>query len=130
MENWIGLWLKHFNRNPKAAFRDLVYVGYNGTMIEAIKPIKFRPRDIFNVSQQRKTFNCLVVGAAGSGKSSFLDTFIGASVEESKDGKVASKRESAKLIVRSVIKSIKEKDPKQNEKYNNKYLILQEVSDE
>ena len=30
LENWVGLWIKHFNRDPKVAFRDLVYVGYNG----------------------------------------------------------------------------------------------------
>jgi len=30
LEIWIGLWLKHFNTNPKIAFRDLVYVGFTG----------------------------------------------------------------------------------------------------
>ena len=95
LENWVGLWIKHFNRDPKVAFRDLVYVGYNGQLKDAIAPVKFRPRDINGVPQQRKTFNCLVIGAAGSGKTSFLDTFVGASIEENKDG-VANKRESAK----------------------------------
>jgi Ras family protein T1 len=94
-------------------------------------PIKFRPRDVQGVSASRKTFNCLVIGAAGSGKSSFLDTFVGASIEESKEGElVSNKRENTKSVNRSVIKSIKEKDAKQKEKYNIKYLILQEVSDE
>ena len=37
------------------------------------------------VPSQRKTFQCLVIGASGSGKTSFLDTFVGASNEESKD---------------------------------------------
>lgn len=124
LENWIGLWIKHFNRDPKVAFRDFVYVGFNGQLKDAIAPIKFRPRDIHGVPQIRKTFNCLVIGASGSGKSSFLDTFVGASAEESKDN------DNEKRIGRSVIKFIKEKDAKQKEKYNIKYLILQEVPDD
>jgi hypothetical protein len=28
IENWIGLWLKHFNKDPKIGFRDLVYCGF------------------------------------------------------------------------------------------------------
>ena len=49
MENWIGLWVKHFHADPKMAFRDLVYVGYCGPMKNAIVPIKARPRDINGV---------------------------------------------------------------------------------
>jgi hypothetical protein len=30
IENWIGLWIKHFNSEPTLAFRDLYYVGYCG----------------------------------------------------------------------------------------------------
>ena len=88
MENWVGLWIKHFNRNPKVAFRDLVYVGFNGQLKDAIAPIKFRVRDIYGVSSTRKVFNCLVVGSSGSGKSSFLNTFVGAHSEEQKDERV------------------------------------------
>ena len=51
LENWVGLWIKHFNRDPKVAFRDLVYVGYNGQLKDAIAPIRFRPRDINGVPQ-------------------------------------------------------------------------------
>lgn len=61
------------------AFRDLVYIGFCGKMEDAIHPIKARPRDIFGVPSTRKTFNCLVVGASSSGKSAFLDAFVGAS---------------------------------------------------
>ena len=56
LNNWIGLWIKHFNSNPKRAFRDLVYVGYNGKLKDAIIPIAFRPRDVMGVPSQRKTF--------------------------------------------------------------------------
>ena len=51
LENWVGLWIKHFNRDPKVAFRDLVYVGYNGQLKDAIAPVRFRPRDIHGVPQ-------------------------------------------------------------------------------
>jgi hypothetical protein len=62
VENWIGLWLKHFNQNPKQAFRDLIYVGYCAQMKDAIVPIFARPRDVQGVPSIRKTFNALVIG--------------------------------------------------------------------
>ena len=34
---------------------------------------------------KRTVFNCLVVGATGSGKSAFLDAFLGNFKEENKD---------------------------------------------
>ena len=49
LTNWIGLWVKNFNTDPKTAFRDLVYVGYNGQLKDAIIPIYFRPRDVQGV---------------------------------------------------------------------------------
>ena len=76
LENWIGLWNKYFHKDPKAAFRDLVYIGFCGVLADVIHPIKFRPSHIFGVPSSRKTFNCLVVGASGSGKSTFLNAFI------------------------------------------------------
>jgi len=65
-----------------------------------------RPRDVFGVSSLRKTFNCLVVGASGSGKSVFMDAFIMAksSSEESKESVVQqttaniSKSDAAQLL--------------------------------
>lgn len=87
IENWTGLWSKYFHKDPKVAFRDLVYIGFCGQLADAIHPIIARPRDVFGVPSYRKTFNCLVVGASGSGKSSLLDAFIMAksSSEENKE---------------------------------------------
>ena len=76
IENWIGLWNKYFHKDPKVAFRDLVYIGFCGTLADAIHPVRARPRDIFGVPSSRKTFNCLVVGSSGSGKSTFMDAVI------------------------------------------------------
>ena len=92
IENWIGLWIKYFQRDPKVAFRDLVYIGFCGKLEDAIHPIKSRPRDIFGVPAVRKSFNCLVVGAQGSGKSCFMDAFVGAQShsEERKEAKSAA----------------------------------------
>ena len=50
---------------------------------------------------------------------------MGASNEESKD-----EIENTQQDGRSVVKAIKDKDPKQKDKYNTKYLILKEISDE
>ncbi len=82
IENWIGLWLKHFNTDPKLAFRDLIYVGYCGQMKDAIMPIHARPRDVSGVPHARKCFTALVIGAQNSGKSSFIRSFIEAPYQE------------------------------------------------
>lgn len=124
LENWIGLWNKYFHRDTKMAFRDLVYIGFCGKLEDAIYPIKARPRDIFGVPSTRKTFNCLVVGASSSGKSAFLDAFVGASQNQGEERKEANPaaanmspdhilRSSGRLVeARSVVKALKEKDPK------------------
>ena len=76
LENWVGMWIKYFQKDVKAAFRDLVYVGFCGQLKDAIHPVIARPRDITGVPASRKVFNCLLVGGQGSGKSAFLDAFI------------------------------------------------------
>lgn len=70
------MWNKYFQKDTKTAFRDLVYIGFCGQLKDAIQPIMARPRDIFGVPTSRKTFNCLLVGASSSGKSTFMDAFI------------------------------------------------------
>ena len=114
-----------------------MYLGYCGTLREAIQPIRARPRDVNGVPTVRKTFNCLVVGAQGSGKSSFLNAFIGANVQvESKDqvqsaAKGSGMRASTMLREsRSVVKAIKERDSKNKERYSVQYLALTEVPEE
>lgn len=73
VENWIALWLMHFNNEPVRAFRDLVYSGYQGTMREAIVPIFSRGKDVLMAPSKRSFFNVLVLGASGAGKTQFLD---------------------------------------------------------
>ena len=46
LENWIGLWIKYFNIDPMAAFRDLVLIGYCNQLKDAIHLVKFKPKDI------------------------------------------------------------------------------------
>ena len=105
-------------------------------MSDAIHPVQARPRDIFGVPQSRKTFNCLVVGSSGSGKSSFLDSFILAKnpAEEGKDAALPMSGGAGFIgalnETRSVVKVIKEKDAKNKEQYNNKYLTLTEIPEE
>ena len=36
IENWIGLWIKYFHKDPKVAFRDLVYIGFCGQLSDTI----------------------------------------------------------------------------------------------
>lgn len=76
VENWLGLWYKHFNKNAKMAFRDLYYAGYCGQMKDAIVPVHSRPRDVNGVPSFRKSFNVQVIGPSDCGKSSFLRKFI------------------------------------------------------
>jgi len=136
-ENWVGLWIKYFHKDPKVAFRDLVYIGFCGQLKDAIQPIMARPRDIFGVPSKRKTFNCLVVGASGSGKSTFLDAFIvakGPSEEQKEPMQPGTsptlKNEQGLKSARSVVKAIKERHPKNKDEYNVKFLSLTEVSED
>jgi hypothetical protein len=46
LENWVGLWMKYFNQDPKIAFRDLVLIGYCGQMKDAISLVKRNIRDL------------------------------------------------------------------------------------
>ena len=54
----------------------MVYIGFVGKMSDAIYPIMAHPGDVFGVPSIRENFNCLVVGASGSGKTAFMDAFI------------------------------------------------------
>lgn len=102
MENWIGLWYKHFNADPTMAFRDLYYAGYCGQMKDAIVPIHSRPRDVNGVPSFRKSFNVQVVGPNNCGKTTFLRKFL-----ELPDDSVTAPS--------NAIKCLKEKDAKKRE---------------
>lgn len=52
-DDWVGLWLRHFNLNPKHAFRDLYYLGYQGKMKDALTPVIVRTRDIAMIQKRR-----------------------------------------------------------------------------
>ena len=55
-------------------------------MSDALKVRGQDTRRLFKKFQAKRTvFNCLVVGATGSGKSAFLDAFLGNFKEEIKD---------------------------------------------
>jgi len=90
------------------------------------------------VPSTRKTFNCLVVGASGSGKSCFMDAFIMGKNpnEERKEPNSAGispqlSRGGTRLTeARSVVKALKEKDPNNKDQYNIKYLTMTEVPEE
>ena len=103
-------------------------------MKEAIQPIFARPRHINGVPQTRKTFNCLVAGAQGSGKSTFLSSYIGSMAEEIKEDQSEvirrTEKNGVRIVNRSAVKAIKEKDPKNKDKYAVKYLTLTEVNEE
>lgn len=75
-ESWVGLWIKYFNVDTTAAFRDLVSIGYCGQLKDAIVLHKFRPKDIKGVNKNRNSFNCLVVSSLPDLTHRFMDAFV------------------------------------------------------
>jgi hypothetical protein len=114
MESWVGLWIKYFNTDTMAAFRDLVLIGYCGQMRDAINLVRFRPKDVHGVTKSRKVFNCLVISALQDVSSSFLNAFI------------QSEHDIKSDQPRTVVRMIKEKSPS-DKKETVRYLMLTEV---
>ncbi len=75
LERWIALWQKFYCHNIKEAFKNLVYLGYCGSMENSAQLKKVKIGDLLKVSK-RKVFNCYIIGSHSCGKSSFLDCFI------------------------------------------------------
>ena len=117
LESWVGLWIKYFNQDAMAAFRDLVLIGYCGQMRDAIHLVKFKPKDVNGVPKTRKSFNCLVVSQAQDLSSRFMDAFIHS------DGRAIDPE-----ISRAVVRTIKDKHPTEKDKFTVKYLILSEAN--
>lgn len=83
-------------------------------------------------NKKRTVFNCLVVGATGSGKSSFLDAFLGNLKEERKDPlnpdiSFRGTHFPQKNEIRSVVKAIQEKKFGLGKKVIVNYLTMTEV---
>jgi hypothetical protein len=60
-DNWIALWQKFFSLNPREAFKNLVYIGYQDRFRDAVQVFKYKESDVLKVSK-RKVFNCFIVG--------------------------------------------------------------------
>lgn len=60
-DSWIALWQKFFSVNPKEAFKNLVYIGYQERLKDAVQAYRYKESDVLKVSK-RKVFNCYVVG--------------------------------------------------------------------
>lgn len=121
LETWVGLWIKYVNIDTLEAFRDLVLIGYCGQLKDAIHLVKFKPKDVHSVPKTRKSFNCLVIAPNADLSSRFMDTFIQAEAREE------SKQENLDQP-RSVVRTIKEKNPNDKDKFVLKYLMLTEVA--
>jgi hypothetical protein len=46
---WVGLWQKYLSINIKEAFKNLVYIGYCGTMKDAITLKRFKAIDLLQL---------------------------------------------------------------------------------
>jgi len=75
-ESWVGLWIKYFNLDTMAAFKDLVSIGYCGQLKDAVVLHNFKHADANGVSKIRNSFNCLVVSPSPEQTSRFMDAFV------------------------------------------------------
>jgi hypothetical protein len=117
LESWVGLWIKHFNHDLMAAFKDLVLIGYCGQLKDAIHLVRFKLKDIHGVAKSRKSFNCLVLSPSVELVNFYFDSLIHCD----------SKPDSDNTKPRSVVRMIKEKHPSDKDKFMLKYLIFSEV---
>ena len=60
-ENWLGLWLKYFNLNPREAHKSLVYTGFCGKMKDLVILHMDKLSNLLKLSK-RKVFNVFVIG--------------------------------------------------------------------
>lgn len=57
---WVGLWQKFFNLHPKEAFKNLVYIGYCGSMKEALSGTPFLAHPPSEEAQARRPLKGLL----------------------------------------------------------------------
>ena len=89
-------------------------------MKQCLVPIIARGKDTAQAPSKRSFFNVLVIGGSSSGKSSFLSSFIGCSEKRSNTGEYKD----------SVVKAVRDKDPKNKDRTTVKFLQLMEISEE
>jgi septin family protein len=89
-------------------------------MKQCLVPIMARGKDADHVPAKRTFFNVLVMGGCQSGKTSFLDSFIGCS----------EKRADSSQSKDSAVKVVREKDPKNKDQVTVKFMQLTEISEE
>lgn len=53
LESWLGLWLKFFLKDPKLAFKNLVYIGYCGKLKDVLVIKRSSPRDVRSLAHRQ-----------------------------------------------------------------------------
>ena len=80
LQGWLAQWSMTTFEDPKTTLEYLAYLGFESTdrggTTAALKVTKARKRRTKSGRVERNVFLCYVVGAAGSGKSALLNSFL------------------------------------------------------
>lgn len=67
--------------NPTYSVENLIYIGYTGDPLSAIRVTRRRRLDRKKQMSERNVLQCFVFGPRKAGKSALLNTFIGRSLD-------------------------------------------------
>ena len=68
--------------DPLCSLANLIYIGYSGNPVAALRVTRRRAVDRKKQATERNVFQCYVFGSKSSGKSALLDSLLGRCVSE------------------------------------------------
>lgn len=77
LEGFVSCWCQRFLADPELALLNLIYVGYDGDALSAVRVTKRRRRERRATISSRTVLHACILGPTGAGKTSFLRAFVG-----------------------------------------------------
>ncbi|KAK4529743.1 hypothetical protein CCYA_CCYA02G0600 [Cyanidiococcus yangmingshanensis] len=77
LDSFLSAWCQRFIADPEHALLNLIYIGYDGDVLSAIRITKRRRRERRATISSRSVLHACVFGPIGAGKTSFLRGFVG-----------------------------------------------------